>query len=153
MPSAKISFKMTDNTKTKVLVVDDEPGALESFRMILEIKDYEVSTFSSGIEALAAAEKTSFDVAFIDLKMPIIGGLDVLKKLKEISPSTEAVMVTAYASEESQANAITLGAMEYLRKPFLMEEIFSLCDRALRKKREKETAKGAQKKISLDNIH
>ncbi|MEK7377086.1 MAG: response regulator [Candidatus Margulisiibacteriota bacterium] len=131
---------MNESNKIKVLVVDDEPGALESFRMILEIKDYEVSTFSNGLEALANAEKSPFDIAFIDLKMPVIGGLDVLKKLKEISPATEAVIVTAYASEESQANAITLGAMEYLRKPFLMEEIFSLCDRALRKRREKALA-------------
>ena len=131
---------MNETNKIKVLVVDDEPGALESFRMILEIKDYEVQTFSSGIDALATAEKTPFDIAFIDLKMPIMGGLDVLKKLKEISPATEAIIVTAYASEESQANAITLGAMEYLRKPFLMEEIFSLCDRALRKRREKASA-------------
>jgi DNA-binding NtrC family response regulator len=131
---------MNETNRTKVLVVDDEPGALESFRMILEIKDFEVSTFANGLEALATAEKTPYDIAFIDLKMPVIGGLDVLKKLKEVSPATEAIIVTAYASEESQANAITLGAMEYLRKPFLMEEIFSLCDRALRKRREKASA-------------
>ena len=144
---------MTDN-KIKILVVDDEPGALESFRMILEIKDFEVSTFSNGNEALSQAEKTAFDIAFIDLKMPIIDGLEVLKKLKVISPSTEAIIVTAYATEESQANAITFGAMEYLRKPFLMEEIFSLCDRALRKKREKENG-GNNKKSGpdIDNIH
>lgn len=138
---------MADN-KVKILVVDDEPGALESFRMILEIKDFEVSTFSNGNEALSQAEKTAFDIAFIDLKMPIIDGLEVLKKLKVISPATEAIIVTAYATEESQANAITFGAMEYLRKPFLMEEIFSLCDRALRKKREK--ASGSNKKGGPD---
>lgn len=144
---------MADN-KIKILVVDDEPGALESFRMILEIKDFEVSTFSNGIEALSQAEKTPFDIAFIDLKMPIIDGLEVLKKLKEISPSTEAIIVTAYATEESQANAITLGAMEYLRKPFLMEEIFSLCDRALRKRREKESSnKNKNSGPDISNIH
>jgi len=140
--------------KTKILVVDDEPGALESFRMILEIKDFEVHTFANGLEALATADKANYDIAFIDLKMPVIGGLDVLKKLKEVSPTTEAVIVTAYASEESQANAITLGAMEYLRKPFLMEEIFSLCDRALRKKREKASKKDNDKAgPSITNIH
>lgn len=144
---------MADN-KIKILVVDDEPGALESFRMILEIKDFEVSTFSNGIEALSQAEKTLFDIAFIDLKMPIIDGLEVLKKLKEISPSTEAIIVTAYATEESQANAITMGAMEYLRKPFLMEEIFSLCDRALRKRREKDNSnKSKNSGPDISNIH
>ncbi len=144
---------MADN-KIKILVVDDEPGALESFRMILEIKDFEVSTFSNGNEALDQAGKTAFDIAFIDLKMPIIDGLEVLKKLKEISPSTEAIIVTAYATEESQANAITFGAMEYLRKPFLMEEIFSLVDRALRKRREKDSGnKTKQNGPNLGNIH
>ncbi len=145
---------MSENNKINVLIVDDEPGALESFRMILEIKDYEVSTFANGHEALAAAEKTHFDIAFIDLKMPVIGGLDVLKKLKEISPDTEAIIVTAYASEESQANAITLGAMEYLRKPFLMEEIFSLCDRALRRIRDRHGKKNAGTSgPDMSNIH
>jgi DNA-binding NtrC family response regulator len=145
---------MAQQNKTKISVVDDEPGALESFRMILEIKDFEVSTFANGYDALAEAEKTPFDIAFIDLKMPNIGGLEVLRKLKEVSPLTEAVIVTAYASEESQANAITLGAMEYLRKPFLMEEIFSLCDRALRKKREKECASKNKKNCpNVGNIH
>lgn len=144
---------MVEHHKVRILVVDDEPGALESFKMILEIKDYEVTTFSNGLEALEVAEKSPFDIAFIDLKMPIIGGLDVLRKLKEISPDTEAIIVTAYASEESQANAITLGAMEYLRKPFLMEEVFSLCDRAIRKRREKMTRREPRKNPPDLNIH
>jgi len=143
---------MAEN-KVKVLVVDDEPGALESFRMILEIKDFEVYTFSDGNDALKEAEKTNFDIAFIDFRMPKIDGIEVLKKLKQISPLTEAIIVTAYATEESQANAITIGAMEYLRKPFLMEEIFSLCERALRKKREKETTSKLKGGPNLENIH
>lgn len=142
-----------DENKIKVLVVDDEPGALESFRMILEIKDYDVYTFSDGNDALQEAQKTQFDIAFIDLKMPKIDGLEVLKRLKEISPKTEAIIMTAYATEESQANAITLGAMEYLRKPFLMEEIFSLCERAIRRKREKETTSKLKGGPKLENIH
>ena len=144
---------MAEAYRTKVLVVDDEPGALESFRMILEIKDFEVLTFSNGLDALEEVKKTSIDIAFIDLKMPVISGLDVLKRLKEISSATEAIIVTAYATEESQANAITMGAMEYLRKPFLMEEIFQLCDRALRKKREKEAGPRIKKGPNLGQIH
>ena len=133
---------MSENYKVNVLVVDDEPGALESFRMILEIKDYQVHAFSNGPDALECTKNTKCEIAFVDLKMPVMGGLEVLQKLKESTPETEVIIVTAYASEESQANAISLGAMEYLRKPFLMEEIFSLCDRALRIRREKETKNG-----------
>jgi DNA-binding NtrC family response regulator len=68
-------------------------------------------------------------------------GIEVLKKIKEIDASIEVVIVTAYASEQSHANAITLGALEYLRKPFLMEEIYEMVERGLRKRRTKKMGK------------
>ncbi len=123
--------------KAKVLVVDDHNGVLESFKEILKIKDYDVAGFQSGKEAIESMKTTKYDFAFVDLKMPEMDGIEVLKKIKEIDPSVEVIIVTAYASEESFANAITLGAMEYLRKPFLMGEVYALAERALRKRREK----------------
>ena len=123
--------------KAKVLVVDDHNGVLESFKEILRIKDYEVSGFSNGKEALESMKTAKYDFAFVDLKMPEMDGIEVLKRIKELDPSVEVIIVTAYASEESFANAITLGAMEYLRKPFLMGEVYALAERALRKRREK----------------
>jgi len=128
--------------KAKVLVVDDHNGVLESFKEILRIKDYEVSGFSNGKEALESMKTAKYDFAFVDLKMPEMDGIEVLKRIKELDPSVEVIIVTAYASEESFANAITLGAMEYLRKPFLMGEVYALAERALRKRREKQ---GGQK--------
>ena len=121
----------------KVLVIDDEPSVLESFKMILKIKDYDVDTFADGPSALKEMKKDKYDVAFIDLKLPVMGGIEILKNLKEIDPGLEVIIVTAYATESSHANAITLGALEYLRKPFLMEEIYELVERALRKRRSK----------------
>jgi len=123
--------------KAKVLVVDDHNGVLESFKEILRIKDYEVFGFSNGKEALESMKTAKYDFAFVDLKMPEMDGIEVLKRIKETDPSVEVIIVTAYASEESFANAITLGAMEYLRKPFLMGEVYALAERALRKRREK----------------
>ncbi len=123
--------------KAKVLVVDDFNGVLESFKEILRIKDYEVFTFQAGKDAIESMKTTKYDFAFVDLKMPEMDGIEVLKKIKEMDPSVEVIIVTAYASEESFANAITLGAMEYLRKPFLMGEVYALAERALRKRREK----------------
>ncbi len=119
------------------MIVDDEPGVRESFEMILKIKDYQVTTFPDGEAATSTLKKDVYDIAFIDYKLPGMDGIEVLKKIKEIDPSIEVVIVTAYASESSHANAITLGALEYLRKPFLMEEIYELVERALRKKRSK----------------
>lgn len=128
---------MADNVK--ILIIDDEEGVRESFKMILKIKDYDVQAFGDGESAVAALKKGDFDLAFIDYKLPGIDGIEVLRRIKEIDADLEVVIVTAYASETSHANAITLGALEYLRKPFLMEEIYELVERGLRKKRAKRT--------------
>lgn len=137
---------MAENVR--ILVIDDEPGVLESFKMILKIKDYEVTTFDNGTEALASFEKGKYDIAFIDMKLqkePVeVGpdfGLEVLKRLKAADPDIEVIIVTAYATDTTHANAITLGALEYLRKPFLMEEIYELVERALRRRRAKTARK------------
>jgi two-component system response regulator AtoC len=71
-------------------------------------------------------------------------GLEVLKKIKEVDTEVEVIIVTAYATESSHANAITLGALEYLRKPFLMEEIYELVERGLRRKRSKTSRSGGE---------
>lgn len=123
------------NGNVKILVVDDEPSVLESFKMILGIKDYNVETFSGGPAALEKMEKGKYDIAFCDLKLPDMDGIEILKRLKAIDTDLEVIIVTAYATESSHANAITLGALEYLRKPFLMEEIYELVERGLRRRR------------------
>ena len=126
---------MAENVR--IMVVDDEPSVLESFKMILKIKDYDVATFPDGPSALAQLEKGKYDIAFVDYKLPGMDGLEVLKKIKETDVNVEVIIVTAYATESSHANAITLGALEYLRKPFLMEEIYELVERGLRRKQAK----------------
>ncbi len=137
----------------KIMVIDDEPSVLESFKMILKIKDYDVTTFPDGPTALEQFKKDVFDIAFIDYKLPKMDGLEVLKKIKEIDPGVEVIIVTAYATESSHANAITLGALEYLRKPFLMEEIYELVERALRRKRAKATRREGEIGPAMGNIH
>lgn len=127
--------------KAKVLIVDDQSAVIASFEEILKIKDYEVIGFEKGKDAIASIEKNKYAMAFVDLRMPEMDGIEVLKQIKAKDPSIEVIIVTAYASEESFANAITLGAMEYLRKPFLMGEVYALADRAIRKRREKSNKK------------
>ncbi len=95
-----------------IMVIDDEPSVLESFKMILKIKDYEVETFPDGPAALQNLTKGKYDVAFVDYKLPVMDGLEVLRRIKEIDPDIEVIIVTAYATDASHANAITLGALE-----------------------------------------
>ncbi|MFA5113786.1 MAG: response regulator [Candidatus Margulisiibacteriota bacterium] len=143
---------MADNVR--IMVIDDEPSVLESFKMILKIKDYDVATFPDGPTALAQLQKGQYDVVFCDLKLPGMDGLEVLKKVKEIDQDVEFIIVTAYATESSHANAITLGALEYLRKPFLMEEIYELVERGLRRRRSKTARReGGEGGPSLAAIH
>ncbi|MCX5726545.1 MAG: response regulator [Candidatus Saganbacteria bacterium] len=124
----------------KILVVDDELPVRESFKMILGIKDYDVFAFPDGTSAIASLDTEKYDAAFVDLKLKVMDGIEVLKAIKAKDPTVEVVIVTAYATESSHANAITFGALEYLRKPFLMEEIYELVERA-RKRREERAKK------------
>lgn len=138
----------------RILVIDDEPTVIESFKMILKIKDYDVDSYLDGPSALEKFDKDQFDIAFIDMKLPKMDGLEILKRLKEKDPDMEVIIVTAYATEESHANAINLGALEYLRKPFLMEEIYELVDRGLRRRRRAKVAKQkSAPSISPGDIH
>jgi len=122
--------------KVKALVVDDELAVLESFKMILGIKEYEVATAQNLEQAIAAAQKEHFDISFIDLRFQGKDiGLDILKKLKEIDPKLEAVIVTAYATEKTKMEALQLGAFEYISKPFNLEVIYELVDRAIAKQK------------------
>ena len=139
--------------EVNIIVVDDEPSVLESFKQILSIKDYNVSTFPDGPSALKDLKKGQYDIAFVDLKLPVMDGLEILKRLKEADPDIEVIIVTAYATEASHANAITLGALEYLRKPFLMEEIYELAERGLRRRRNKGIKKEGGPKKPPPEIH
>ncbi|PIS31574.1 hypothetical protein COT42_00835 [Candidatus Saganbacteria bacterium CG08_land_8_20_14_0_20_45_16] len=122
------------NKKVKVLVVDDELSVLESFKMILEIKDYEVRTALGMDEAVQAVKEENFDLAFVDLRFKGQDiGLGILAEIKKIKPKTKVVICTAFASDESKNNAVQLGAMDYISKPFMMEAIYKLVERALSK--------------------
>lgn len=125
--------------QVRALVIDDELSVLESFKMILGIKDYEVCTAKNFDEAVSAVEKGHFDIAFIDMRFEgkEYEGLRILKKIKEIDASIEAVIVTAFASDKTKIEALEAGAMDYITKPFMMEIIYELVERALEKGKKK----------------
>lgn len=108
--------------KARILVVDDEPGPREVLREIL-YADYQVVTAESGYAALQTLKTSPPDLVLLDLKMPDMNGLDLLKAIKETDATIEAIMMTAYASLETIRGAMAYGASGYLVKPFREGEV------------------------------
>ena len=115
----------------RVIVVDDEPRMAEGCKRVLEPAGYEVVTADCGERALELASPGAFDLALIDLKMPGMSGLDLLRRLREIDPSLVCIMVTAYATLETAVEATKHGAYDYLAKPFTPDELESAAGKAL----------------------
>ena len=106
----------------RILVVDDEPGPREALREILHPK-YRVMTAENGPDALQLLSTSPADLVLLDLKMPGMNGIDVLRAIKETDANVEAIMMTAYASLETIRGAMAYGASGYLVKPFREDEI------------------------------
>jgi DNA-binding NtrC family response regulator len=109
--------------KIKILVVDDELSIRESLSGWLQQDGYEVGTAPGGLDALAKVQETHYDIMLVDVKMPEMDGLTLLKKLKELDPDTVIVMMTAHGDIHDAVEAMKLGAYDYLLKPFELEEL------------------------------
>ena len=121
--------------RPRVLVVDDEMGPRESLRMILKPR-YEIATAESGEAALKTLGTFHPDLIFMDIKMPQMDGIELLRRIKGSDPSIEVVMITAYASLETVKNALTHGAFEYLIKPFSRQDLEETAKRALARRQD-----------------
>ena len=114
----------------RILVVDDESGTRAALLEILHSK-YQVMTAESGASALHMLSTSPADLVLLDLKMPGMNGIDVLRAIKETDTSVEAILITAYASLESIRGAMTYGASGYLTKPFHEHEVEEAVSKAL----------------------
>ncbi|MDR3627910.1 MAG: sigma-54 dependent transcriptional regulator [Ignavibacteriaceae bacterium] len=115
--------------KGKVLVVDDEINILKVIELSLSSQGFTPEIFSNPLDALKRAQEIYFDIAFIDLKMEPIDGLQTLARLKNISPDTTTVLMTAHGSIETAVEAIKGGAYDYITKPFTHKEFIHLAER------------------------
>jgi DNA-binding NtrC family response regulator len=102
----------------RILVVDDERNIRKNLAMVLESAGYQVDEARDGEEALALCRGHHPDIAFVDLHMPKIDGLDVLAHVRTVSPKTAVVIITAYGSAANAVEAMKLGAVDFLEKPF-----------------------------------
>lgn len=120
--------------KDKILVVDDEQSMREFLDIMLKKEGYKVSLASNGEEVLKLLEKEIFDLVLLDIRMPRMDGIAVLRKIKAASPETIVIMITAYASADTAIKAMKEGAYDYITKPFKVEEIKLIIKNALEKK-------------------
>src|SRR5689334_4692825 len=132
--------------RPRVLVVDDEMGPRESLRMILKPR-YEIATADSGEAALKTLSTFHPDLIFMDIKMPQMDGIELLRRIKGADPSIEVVMITAYASLETVKMALTHGAFEYLIKPFSRQDLEDVVRRALGRRHAEMGARGQVAKM------
>ncbi|HEX3695987.1 MAG TPA: sigma-54 dependent transcriptional regulator [Polyangia bacterium] len=117
-----------------ILVVDDERSMREFLSIYLKRAGYTLSTASGAAEARAALEATEFDLVITDLQMPDGTGLDVLAQAKTVRPDTQVIVVTAYATAETAIAAMKAGAYDYLVKPFKLDEVGLVVERALERR-------------------
>ena len=112
--------------KIKLLIADDEAKFLESLAKRLEIRGFYVAKASDGRQALHYAYQERFDLALIDLKMPVIDGKQVLRHLKDHNNSVEVIIMTGHGSEELAEECLKIGAFRYIPKPYELEKIIEI---------------------------
>ena len=107
----------------RVLVIDDEKVVCNSCGRVLEQEGYEVSLTTDGHVGIERASREKFEVVIVDLRMPGIGGKDVLRMIKQNNPETRVIVITAYSSIATAVEMMQLGAVDYLPKPFTPKEL------------------------------
>ena len=120
--------------QARILVVDDERNIRKNFSMVLEAAGYAVDTAGDGEEALTKSKEQYYDIAFVDLQMPKMGGLELTRFLRGLSRTTAVVILTAYGSVASAVEAMKLGATDFLEKPFDPKAIQRLVEEILVRK-------------------
>src|SRR6267378_8058194 len=116
----------------RILVVDDETSVTGALEMILSESGYNVRTAGSAAAALVQLKDHSFDLAFLDLRLPDAIGIDLMMQIKADAPDTEVIIMTAHGSLDVAIEAIKGGAFYYLEKPFTPNQVLMLSKRALK---------------------
>lgn len=115
--------------KKKVLIVDDDKDIVSIVKTILSGRGWDIMAAYSGREALEAVTSRKPDIILLDIMMPEMNGIEVLKRLKKIDADARIIMITAFGDVESYLDSMELGAYEYINKPFETDELLEMIDR------------------------
>lgn len=118
-----------------ILIVDDDLELRSSLSKALKFKGYHTDEASSGQEALEKVTSEDFDIVLLDLLMPDTGGMDVLRDMRRIKPSTKEIIMTGFATIDNAVEAIKRGAYSYIAKPFSINDLDAMLKRCLEESR------------------
>ena len=122
-----------EESKPIILVVDDEINIRKTVARALGKRQYDVRTAVNGEEAVAMMDEEAPDIVLLDLKMPGLDGLEVLGEIRQRGISTHVVIITAYGTVDNAVEAMKLGAVDFLQKPFLPDDIRELVENILKR--------------------
>jgi DNA-binding NtrC family response regulator len=142
--------------KGRILIVDDEPIVCKSCLKILVPEGYSVVTTERGADGMERGSSGEYDVVIVDLKMPDIGGMQVLQAIKKSQPDVEVIVITGYSTVSTAVNAMKLGAIDYLPKPFTPDELNVVVAKAMERRKlvaeNRQLREELDEKFGLDNI-
>ena len=130
-----------------ILIVDDSESIRHVLSDVLTRNGHRTALATSGEEAILSMREAIFDIAIADLKMGEVDGLDLLKAVSDISPDTEVIMITGYATIDIAIEAMKLGAYDFVTKPVNIEELLIIIDKALEKRKLTDSVKSLQAQV------
>ena len=141
----------TEMAAPRILVVDDEANVVKSCVRMLQLAGFEARGVTTGAEAIDLYKENRFDLVLVDLKMPGMDGLEVLRAIREYDPSASVLIFTAYGTKESVVEALRLGAREFLEKPLDAQRLIATIRRLLEQKNEA-AVRGNLRSMSVPTI-
>jgi PAS domain S-box-containing protein len=136
-----------------ILVVDDDPGTCQTIGDVLRLRGYSTKIANRGGSALETLSGRGVDLAILDIQLPDVSGLELLQSLKKSSPSTEVIIITGHPSVPTAVQAIDGSAFAYLTKPFEMDNLLSIVDKALGKQRLERVLRESKESYRLVTEH
>jgi len=139
---------MHSRKNVDILIVDDDPSLRDMLNIILKKEGYRVQCADAARAALDILKADKADLVISDIKMPDLSGIELLKKIKGIDPTIPVIMITAYASTADAVEAMKLGAENYITKPFNIEELKVVVNRALNRRKVEEENTQLRKELT-----
>lgn len=136
---------------SKILIIDDEAGIRNVLRDVLEDEKYQVSLAEDGIKGLLLIEQEPVDLVILDVWLPNMGGIDVLKKIKSDFPEIAVIIISGHANINLAVKAVKLGAFDFLEKPLSLEKTITVVQNALNFKKLKSENKTLKHSILMED--